>query len=353
MQTNWIGRSEGVEIEFDISEYGLDQSTISTFTTRIDTIFGVTFVVLAPEHPLVSELTTPEHRAEVDRYVEQARGRTEVDRLSTETEKTGVFTGAYCVNRLNGERVPILTADYVLLTYGTGVVMGVPAHDQRDFEFARRYGLPVSVVVAPPEWDGGELSEAYVEEGTQVKSGEFDGLPSSQGVERIADRVEEEGWGRRTVNYRMRDWLISRQRYWGTPIPVIYCDECGAVPVPESDLPVLLPEGCRVPADGRVPARATRGVPQRAVPGVREARQARDRHDGHVRGLGVVLPPIREPGLRRRSVRARFRPAVGAGGSVHRRRRARRDAPPLRPLLREGDARHGHAGVRRAVPAPV
>ncbi len=275
MQTNWIGRSEGVEIEFDISEYGLDQSTISTFTTRIDTIFGVTFVVLAPEHPLVSELTTPEHRAEVDRYVEQARGRTEVDRLSTETEKTGVFTGAYCVNRLNGERVPILTADYVLLTYGTGVVMGVPAHDQRDFEFARRYGLPVSVVVAPPEWDGGELSEAYVEEGTQVKSGEFDGLPSSQGVERIADRVEEEGWGRRTVNYRMRDWLISRQRYWGTPIPVIYCDECGAVPVPESDLPVLLPEDAEFLPTGESPLARHEGFlnvpcPECGKPGRRE-----------------------------------------------------------------------------------
>ena len=174
--------------------------------------------------------------------MEQARRQTEVERLSTEKEKTGVFTGAYCVNRLNGERVPILVADYVLLTYGTGVVMAVPAHDQRDFEFAKRYGLPIKVVVAPPGWDGGELKEAYLGEGTQVNSGQFDGLPSSQGMDRVADYIEEQGWGHRTVNYRLRDWLISRQRYWGTPIPIIYCDECGEVPVPEEDLPVLLPE---------------------------------------------------------------------------------------------------------------
>ena len=165
MQTNWIGRSEGVEIEFDISEYGLDQKMLTTFTTRVDTIFGVTFVVLAPEHPLVESLTTPEHEAEVKAYVEQAALQTEVERLSTEKEKTGVATGAYCVNRLNGERVPILVADYVLQTYGTGVVMGVPAHDQRDFEFAKKYDLPIRVVVAPQDWDGSELSEAYLDVG--------------------------------------------------------------------------------------------------------------------------------------------------------------------------------------------
>ena len=185
MQTNWIGRSEGVEIEFDISEYGLEQETLSTFTTRIDTIFGVTFVVLAPEHPLVEALTTDERRADVEAYVEQARRQTEVERLSTEKEKTGVFTGSYCVNRLNGERVPVLIGDYVLLTYGTGVVMGVPAHDQRDFEFATKYDLPIRVVVAPPGWNGEELPEAYVDEGVQVNSGPFDGLPSSEGIERM------------------------------------------------------------------------------------------------------------------------------------------------------------------------
>ena len=259
MQTNWIGRSEGVEIEFDISEYGLDEKTLTTFTTRIDTIYGVTSVVLAPEHPLVDKLTTDEHKAEVEAYVEQARRQTEVERLSTEKEKTGVFTGAYCVNRLNVERVPILVADYVLPTYGTGVVMGVPAHDQRDFDFARKYNLTIRVVVAPPGWDGEELTEAYLDEGTQVNSGPFDGLPSAEGKERIADHVEQQRWGKRAVNYRMRDWLISRQRYWGTPIPIIYCDQCGTVPVPEADLPVLLPEDAEFRPTGESPLELHQG----------------------------------------------------------------------------------------------
>ncbi len=253
MQTNWIGRSEGVVVEFDISAYGLSEKALSTFTTRIDTVFGVTFVALAPEHPLVGELTTSEQRGEVDAYVQQARHRTEVERLSTEKEKTGVFTGAYCVNRLNGERAPILVGDYVLPTYGTGVVMGVPAHDERDFEFAGRYGLPVRVVVAPAGWDGGPLEEAYLGEGTQVNSGPFDGLPSREGKEQIADHVEAMGWGRRGVSYKMRDWLISRQRYWGTPIPIVHCDECGMAPVPEADLPVMLPQDAEFRPTGESP----------------------------------------------------------------------------------------------------
>ena len=253
MQTNWIGRSEGVDVEFDVSEYGLDQTALTTFTTRIDTIFGVTFVVLAPEHPLVESLTTPERRSEVEEYVEQARKQTEIERLSTEKEKTGVFTGSYAVNRLNGERVPILIGDYVLLTYGTGIVMGVPAHDQRDFEFARKYDLPIRVVIAPDGWDGGPIEEAYLEEGTQVNSGQFDGLPSAEGKRHIADFIESQGLGKRAVQYRMRDWLISRQRYWGTPIPVVYCDDCGTVPVPEDDLPVLLPEDSEFRPTGESP----------------------------------------------------------------------------------------------------
>ena len=253
MQTNWVGRSEGVEVEFDISEYGLEQKTLRTFTTRIDTVFGVTFVVLAPEHPLVPELTIKEQKAEVADYIHQASLETEIERLSTEKEKTGVFTGAYCINRLNGERVPILTADYVLHTYGTGVVMGVPAHDARDFIFAKKYGLPIRVVVAPPDWDGGDLEDAYLAEGTQVNSGEFDGLPSSEGLQKIADHIEAQGWGERKVNYRMRDWLVSRQRYWGTPIPIIYCPECGEVPVPDDELPVVLPEDAEFLPTGESP----------------------------------------------------------------------------------------------------
>ena len=260
MQTNWIGRSEGVEISFDISEYGLDEREIGTFTTRIDTIFGVTFIVLAPEHPLVERLTAPDCRDAVRAYVDRAREASEIDRLSTEREKTGVFTGAYAVNRLNGDRVPIWVGDYVLLTYGTGAVMGVPAHDQRDFVFAQKYGLEIRVVVAPPGWDGAPLTEAYVEKaGTQTASGEFDGLPNAQGYEAIANHIADHGWGSRTVTYRMRDWLISRQRYWGTPIPILYCGDCGALPVPDDQLPVVLPEDAEFKPTGESPLKLHQG----------------------------------------------------------------------------------------------
>ncbi len=241
MQTNWIGRSEGVEISFDISDKGLDQKDISSFTTRIDTIFGVTFIVLAPEHPLVADLTTEEHREAVEVYIDRARKTSEIDRLSTETDKTGVFTGSYAINRLNGEKVPIYIGDYVLMTYGTGAVMGVPAHDSRDFVFAQKYRLPVRIVVAPISWDGSELTEAYLGGGFMTNSEAYDGMTDEEGIEAISADIEKKGWGSRTVSYRMRDWLVSRQRYWGTPIPVVYCDKCGIVPVPEDELPVLLP----------------------------------------------------------------------------------------------------------------
>ena len=268
MQTNWIGRSEGVEVAFDISHYGLEPKEIGTFTTRIDTVFGVTFLALAPEHPLVAKLTTPEHRGDIEAYVKHSRQATEVERLSTEREKTGVFTGAYAVNRLNGDRVPILAADYVLLTYGTGAVMGVPAHDQRDFEFAQKYGLEVRVVVTPPGWNPGDaLGQAYVEkDGTQVSSGHFSGMPAAEGYQAIADEIAAKGWGRRTVSYRMRDWLISRQRYWGTPIPIVYCEVCGIVPVPDQQIPVLLPEDAEFRPTGESPLRLHQSFYQVACP---------------------------------------------------------------------------------------
>jgi len=253
MQRNWIGRSEGLEIDFGLDIPGVEEKAIRVFTTRPDTVFGVTFMVLAPEHPLVAKITTAERRAEVEAYVEQARRQTEIERLSTEREKTGVFTGAYCANLLSGERVPVWIADYALLWYGTGAVMGVPAHDQRDFEFARKFGLPCQVVIAPPGWDGSPLEEAYVEAGTMVNSGRFDGLTNEDGKRAIADYVEEKGWGKRTVTYRIRDWLISRQRYWGTPIPIVHCPADGEVPVPEEQLPVLLPEDAEFKPTGESP----------------------------------------------------------------------------------------------------
>jgi len=253
MQKNWIGKSEGVEISFGLEKKELEEKEIRVFTTRPDTTYGVTFVVLAPEHPLVAKLTSPERKEEVERYVEWARRQSEMERVSTEREKSGVFIGAYAINKLNGERVPIWTADYVLMSYGTGAVMAVPAHDTRDFEFAKIFGLPIKVVIAPDGWCGEDLAEAYIEPGIMVNSGQFDGLPSDQGWEAIADFMESMGYGERKTTYRLRDWLISRQRYWGAPIPIVYCDSCGMVPVPEEELPVLLPEDAEFKPTGESP----------------------------------------------------------------------------------------------------
>lgn len=251
MQKNWIGRSEGAEISFGIEGY--PDEDIRVFTTRPDTAYGVTFMVFAPEHPLVERLTTPEQRAEVDAYMVETRRQSEIERLSTEKEKTGVFTGAYALNRLNGEKVPIFIADYVLLSYGTGAVMAVPAHDTRDFAFAKKYGLPIPVVIAPEGWSGEPLSDAYTEAGAMVNSGPFDGTSSLEGKKKVAQYLKDKGLGGPTVNYRLRDWLISRQRYWGAPIPIVYCDKCGIVPVPEDQLPVLLPEDAEFRPTGESP----------------------------------------------------------------------------------------------------
>ncbi|MGH2457409.1 MAG: leucine--tRNA ligase [Chloroflexota bacterium] len=254
MQTNWIGKSTGVEIIFK-TEPG---DALPVFTTRPDTIFGVTFMVLAPEHPLVPKLTTPEQASAVQQYVEDAKRETEIERLAVGREKTGVFTGSYAINPLNEERVPIWIADYVLLTYGTGAVMGVPAHDQRDFEFAEKFGLPIQVVIAPPGWPAEQLSSAYTGEGTMVNSGQFDGRPAGQGKEAIADYVQSHGLGERRVQYRLRDWLVSRQRYWGAPIPIVYCEKCGAQPVPEDQLPVRLPVDVEFRPTGESPLRLSK-----------------------------------------------------------------------------------------------
>ncbi|MFP5343278.1 MAG: leucine--tRNA ligase [Candidatus Limnocylindria bacterium] len=247
-QTNWIGRSEGAEIDFATAPSGhhAGGAVLRVFTTRPDTLFGATFMVLAPEHPLVAGLTAPQRRAEVDAYVEQARRRTEIDRLSTDREKTGVAIGADAVNPVNGERIPIFIADYVLSGYGTGAIMAVPAHDERDFAFARQFGLPIRrVVAAPGTATDDPLDDAYVahaDDERLVNSGRFDGLPADEGGRAIVAELAERGVAEPTVTYRLRDWLISRQRYWGTPFPIIYCPTDGVVPVPDEDLPVRLPE---------------------------------------------------------------------------------------------------------------
>ncbi len=240
MQRAWIGRSEGAEIDFPVE--GREEK-ITVFTTRPDTLFGATFMVLAPEHPLTLRLAAPEKRAEVEAYVEAAKRKTEIERQAEGREKTGVALGAYALNPATGERIPIWTADYVLYGYGTGAIMGVPGHDQRDFEFAKKFGLPIRKVIERPGEPLPEpLEAAYEEAGVMVNSGPFTGTPSEEGKRRVVAWLEEKGLGRARVTYRLRDWLISRQRYWGTPIPMVHCPSCGVVPVPEEELPVLLPD---------------------------------------------------------------------------------------------------------------
>jgi leucyl-tRNA synthetase len=237
MQTNWIGRSEGAEVVFPLSGHASSgDAGITVFTTRPDTLWGATFMVLAPEHPLVRELTAPEQRADVEAYAAQAARQSEIERLSTEKEKTGVWTGAYARNPVNGSPIPIWIADYVMMTYGTGAIMAVPAHDERDFQFALKYGLPIVQVID--------------DNGTMIHSGDFSGTPGDVAKQRVTDWLTAQGTGRYRVNYRLHDWLISRQRYWGAPIPVVYCDRCGTVPVPYEDLPVLLPQDAVIPPTG-------------------------------------------------------------------------------------------------------
>jgi leucyl-tRNA synthetase len=285
-QTNWIGRSTGAEIVFETapSPHHAGGSELRVFTTRPDTLYGATFMVLAPEHPLVAELTAPDRRAEVEAYVAAAAVKTEIDRLSTDREKTGVPIGADAINPVNGARIPIFIADYVLATYGTGAIMAVPAHDDRDFAFATRFGLPIVRVIAPRGVDpGAPLTEAFVDKAADeaprddgghgpledialinmgrdaarqlvmVNSGPWDGKPAIEAWGGIVDQLEAQGKGREAVTYRLRDWLISRQRYWGTPFPIIRCPTDGPVPVPESDLPVLLPDNVDYRGSGENP----------------------------------------------------------------------------------------------------
>jgi len=229
---------------------------LEVFTTRPDTLWGVTFMVLAPEHPLVEKLTTPDRKAEVDAYVNEAVRQTEIQREATDKEKSGVFSGGYAINPVNGERVPVWVADYVLMTYGTGAIMGVPAHDQRDFDFARKFGLDVRVVIQPDDMeklDGMTMPAAVPAEGTVVNSGPLNGTPGADAIGKAIEFIEEKGVGKGAVTYRIRDWLISRQRYWGAPIPVIFCPKCGAVPVPEDQLPVMLPDDVEWKPTGESP----------------------------------------------------------------------------------------------------
>ncbi len=252
LQTNWIGRSEGALVTFT-TEFG---DKLEVFTTRPDTLWGVTFMVLAPEHPLVDKLTTLEQKAEVQQYVLDASRQTDIQREAADKEKTGVFTGSYAINPVNGERIPIWIADYVLMTYGTGAIMAVPAHDERDFAFARTFHLPVKIVIQPQGFEllrSEDMTAAVPASGMMVNSGLLSGTSAQDSFRRAIEYIQQLGVGKPATNYRLRDWLISRQRYWGTPIPILYCSKCGIVPVPEDQLPITLPDDVEWKPTGESP----------------------------------------------------------------------------------------------------
>ena len=284
MQRNWIGKSVGAEIQFPLEE---GEGSIPVFTTRQDTVFGATFMVMAPEHPLVMKLTTGTPQEEKVRvFVERMKAQDKEKRTSDDYEKEGVFVGAHCINPFTKKKMPIFTANFALMEYGTGAVMAVPAHDQRDFEFARKYGLEIVVVIQPKgqELEPENMNEAYVEEGILVRSGPFDGLENIGALDAIADYLEENKMGARAINFRLRDWGISRQRYWGAPIPVVYCEKCGVVPVPEEDLPVILPEDAEMLEGGKSPLPTLESFVKASCPtcGRSDARRETDTMDTFV-----------------------------------------------------------------------
>ncbi|MBO8450376.1 MAG: leucine--tRNA ligase, partial [Spirochaetes bacterium] len=248
MQRNWIGKSTGAEVRFAVDG---SEKSIVVYTTRPDTLFGATYMVLAPEHPMVTEITTPEQKADVEAYREQASKKSDLERTDLAKDKTGVFTGAYAVNPVNGVKIPVWISDYVLISYGTGAIMAVPAHDERDWEFAKKFGLPViRTVTSEAEWEkngpDGDYSAPPAEctpaDGRTVNSGRFNGLPTKECIVKMTEWLEETGVGKKTVNYKLRDWIFSRQRYWGEPIPLVHCETCGIVPLDEKDLPLRLPQ---------------------------------------------------------------------------------------------------------------
>lgn len=266
MQKNWIGRSTGAEVTFEIENFS---KKLQIYTTRPDTLFGVTYMVLAPEHPFVPELTNgTEYEAAVKAYQEECQHKSEIERTSLSKEKTGVFTGCYGINPVNGKKVPIFISDYVMMDYGTGAIMAVPAHDQRDFEFAKKFGLDIVPVVDSqnPEIDINNLTEAFVAEGTMINSGKYTGMNNKEAIEEITKDLEADGLGKAQVNYKLRDWLISRQRYWGCPIPMVYCEECGWVPEKEENLPVKLPTDVEFTGKGDSPLKTSKTFGETTCP---------------------------------------------------------------------------------------
>ena len=368
MQRNWIGRSEGAEVTFRCDELGID---FPVFTTRPDTLFGATFFVLAPEHPDVFRLAagTPEEER-VHEYVNRAIAESAEDRSAEERPKTGVPLGRTVTNPVNGEQIPVFVADYVLMEYGTGAIMAVPAHDQRDHDFATAFGLEIRQVVAPgkrslpptrpPPQSQTRRRPALIapfvghsDDERLINSGDFTGMSSPEATRAITEWLAKDGRGRFSVNYRLRDWLLSRQRYWGCPIPVVYCDGCGIVPVPEDQLPVPLPDIQDYAPKGRSPLASAEDWVATECPRMRRARPPGDRHHGHLRRLLLVLPALLRPPQRPGRLGPRGGAQLDARRPVHRRRRARDPASDVRALLRQGAQRHEPARRAGALRGPV
>ena len=353
MQRNWIGRSEGAEVVFTCEDPKLD---FPVFTTRPDTLFGATFFVLAPEHPEAERLAAgTEHEQDVREYVNQAARASAEERAGEEHQKTGVPLGREVVNPVNGERIPMWVADYVLMEYGTGAIMAVPAHDVRDYEFAKGYGLPIRRVIegTNPEEAREDAGLPYTGDGKMVNSGQFDGKHNREAYDEIVEWLASEGRGKAAVHYRLRDWLVSRQRYWGAPIPIVYCEKCGMVPVPEDQLPVLLPDIEDYAPKGRSPLAAAEDWVRTECPKCGgEARRETDTMDTFVDSSWYFLRYL-DPWNDEGAVRPGLRRLLDAGRPVHRRSRARHPSPALRPLLHESAPRHGSARGARALREPV
>ncbi len=348
MQRNWIGRSEGTEADFTLE--GTDRK-IRVFTTRVDTIFGATCVILAPEHPLVESLIEPELKDALKTMID-ARARKDPGDL----EKEGLFTGKYAVNPYSGEKVPIWIGNFVLMGYGTGAIMAVPAHDERDFEFCKQYGIAIRPVIRPvdgPLADAATMKEAFAEYGITENTGKWSGLPSALAKKEMNDYAEQQGFGKAAVTYRIKDWGISRQRYWGTPIPVIHCDRCGIVPVPEDQLPVVLPLNVEITGKGRSPLANVPEFLHVSCPECGgDARRETDTMDTFVDSSWYFYRYC-DPKNDKAPFDQRHRQSLVPHRPVHRRGDARHSAPDLLPILDQGDARHRPDPERRTRAQPV
>ena len=346
MQKNWIGRSEGAEVDFPLAAD--PEKMLRVFTTRPDTLYGATYMVIAPEHPWVEELSSPAQKPAVQQYLKAVSHKSDLERTELAREKSGVFSGSYAINPLNGEKIPIWIADYILISYGTGAIMAVPAHDQRDWDFAKQFGLPIVPVL-----NGGDVTrEAFTGDGLHINSGPLDGLNKPDGIAKAVGILEERKLGKKSVQYKLRDWLFSRQRYWGEPIPIVHCKNCGSVP--ESKLPLLLPEvqSYQPTESGESPLAAISDWIQTPCPRCGATCAPRNQHDAPVGRFVLVLPALPKPQRYRALCPPGRRKLLDARRFICRRGRTRRAAPALRTFLAQSALRFGASASQRAISTP-